>query len=168
MDIEPVPSLTPQQQLAVQYLCLGLPRTLVSQEVGVSRRTLYEWERLPAFQDAVSDYLNEAQTATRMKLRSLASEAVETLRECMTSESSPWPIRYQAASKLLDFVLSEQLPSSPLTKGSKQKGLTDETAQWIRKEILGFDDEPPQKRISPDTLRTIREDVYGIYDSENP
>lgn len=87
----------------------------------------------------------------------------------MTSENSPWPIRYQAASKLLDFVLSEELPSSPATKG-RHKGLSDEAVEIIRGRILGIEPaestDSPEPRISQDTLQAIREQVYGIYEPE--
>jgi hypothetical protein len=157
-------SLTPQQQMAVQYLSLGLPKTLVAQEVGIARRTLYDWERLPEFQAELHVLLSEAETATRMKLRSLASVAVETLQQCMIADEVPWAVRFSAACKVLGLVMQENIAPLPAGQVTKRT-IGSDVLQTIWTEVYGIhEDEPIRKGLSDESAASIRRKVLGIQD----
>jgi hypothetical protein len=152
--------------MAAQYLCLGLPKSLVAQEVGIARRTLYDWERLPEFQVELHRLLSEADAATRMKLRSLAALAVETLQECMTGEDVPWPVRFNSACKVLALVMQEN--AAPLLDGQTtvmKRKIAPEALQMIRAEVYGIhEDESIPKGLSDESAASIRRKVLGIQD----
>jgi hypothetical protein len=133
--------LTPQQRSAVQLYALGVPRAEIASELGINRRTLYDWERYASFQQELSRLLHEAEKDTRVKLRSLATLAVGTLEACMSDSEAPWPSRITAAMKVLSLVLQEDISPMPLPKVQDAK-ITPELLKLIRREVYGIEDPP--------------------------
>lgn len=68
--------LTERQHAAVALLVSGKTYSAVAEELGIDRRTLWEWRQTPAFFDAVEAELTAIRTETRARMSALASKAV--------------------------------------------------------------------------------------------
>jgi hypothetical protein len=75
--------------------------------VGVGRRTAWTWLSTPAFREAYQSASRARLDATVGRLRALASEAVDTLRQALSDDRTSNRIR--AAIALLDLTVKVEL-----------------------------------------------------------
>ena len=79
----PSESLSERQHAAVTLLISGKTYTAVADELGIDRRTLWEWRQLPAFSGTVEAELRAIHEETRTRMCALAERAVNAIGEVM-------------------------------------------------------------------------------------
>ena len=99
------PTLAPAQRLALNALIGGATMTDAARAAGVDRSTVYRWlDGVPGFVAELNrGRLEQAQTL-RAELRGLATDAVRTLRELVTSDATGEAVRLRAALAVLQAV----------------------------------------------------------------
>src|SRR5438034_145165 len=65
-------TLTPKQRAALALLVQGATFAVVSEKIGVDRRTLFEWRRAPEFAAALDAELRALREAGHARMASLA------------------------------------------------------------------------------------------------
>lgn len=97
------PALTPQQETAIASLLTGATLAKAAEAAGVDRTTLWRWLKTDAaFVAEHNRARKEQRDAAQLEVRSLASQAVSTIRELMTNPLAPSAIRLKAALAVLD------------------------------------------------------------------
>jgi len=149
----PAPKLTPEQLNAIDLLILGKTDKEVSNLVGVRRETVTKWHRNPFFTAELNSRREALWTDSKLRLRALASEAIEVLSDGLHHEDMK--IAISAAVHILKTVgLYDTegkgvitLPTTPeealwgrmleektkVYKGTRPDALTDwSTNQWTK------------------------------------
>ena len=75
----PAPGLTPEQLNAIDLLILGKTDREVAEIVGVRRETITKWHKNPFFTAELNVKREELWTDSKLRLKALAHEAVNTL-----------------------------------------------------------------------------------------
>jgi hypothetical protein len=150
----PAPQLTPEQLNAIDLLILGKTDREVSELVGVRRETVTKWHRNPFFTADLNVKREALWKDSKLRLRALASEAVNVLTNGLHSEDEK--IAISAAVHILKTVglydaegkASITLPKTPeeavwaqaledntnSLKGSRPDALTEfSTRNWAEK-----------------------------------
>lgn len=91
--------LTPRQQRAIACLLSSPTIEAASKNAGVSRSTLHEWLKIPAFQEELEQAKRSQFQAAVGQLRSLVPEAIQGLQEL--ARSSNEQIRLRACVEIL-------------------------------------------------------------------
>ncbi len=91
--------LTPRQQQAIACLLSSPTIEAASKNAGVARSTLYEWMRIPAFQEELERAKRRQFQAALGQLRSLVPEAIQGLKEL--ARSSNEQVRLRACVEIL-------------------------------------------------------------------
>jgi hypothetical protein len=145
----PAPRLTPEQLNAIDLLILGKTDREVSNLVGVRRETVTKWHRNPFFTAELNCKREALWADSKLRLRALASEAIEVLSDGLHHEDMK--IAISAAVHILKTIglydtegkESVKLPTTPeealwgqvledktkLIKGSRPDALTDWTTK---------------------------------------
>jgi len=93
-------------------------KTDVALECNVSRMTIFEWEKLPAFTTYLQDLLGEAEAKTRADLNELGGSAVKAIKEMLGDSKVSPGYKLAAAKMVLDHVLGKggklEAPSTPM------------------------------------------------------
>jgi hypothetical protein len=92
-----------QDEILIDALARGLSYEAAGELAGCSGRTVARRMAVAEFARRVSDRRGERVMATTGQLTSLSSEAVETIRGCLESESDQ--VRLSAAKTLLDLAV---------------------------------------------------------------
>ncbi len=150
-DRSPAPRLTPEQLNAIDLLILGKTDREVSEIVGVRRETITKWHKNPFFIAELNVKRDELWTDSKLRLKSLAHEAVNVLTSGL--HSSDEKIAITAAVHILkvtglydgEWKGSLSLPKTPeeavwaqmvqektkLYKGVRPDAFTDwSTREW--------------------------------------
>ena len=153
-DRSPAPRLTPEQLNAIDLLILGKTDREVSEIVGVRRETITKWHKNPFFTADLNTKREALWEDSKLRLRALASEAVNVLTNGLHSEDEK--IAISAAVHILKTVglydvagkTSITLPKTPeeavwaqaledntnSLKGSRPDALTEfSTRNWAEK-----------------------------------
>jgi hypothetical protein len=101
-DRSPAPRLTPEQLNAIDLLILGKTDREVSEIVGVRRETITKWHKNPFFIAELNVKRDELWTDAKLRLKSLAHEAVNVLTNGL--HSSDEKIAITAAVHILKTV----------------------------------------------------------------
>ena len=78
-DRSPAPRLTPEQLNAIDLLILGKTDREVSELIGVRRETVTKWHKNPFFTAELNVKRDALWIDSKLRLRALASEAVNVL-----------------------------------------------------------------------------------------
>jgi DNA-binding CsgD family transcriptional regulator len=150
-DRSPAPRLTPEQLNAIDLLILGKTDKEVAETIGIGRNTISKWYKNAFFIAELNVKREELWVDSKLRLRSLASEAVDVLSHGL--HSSDEKISMAAAVHILKTVglydkegkSSVTLPKTPeeavwaqvveektnYYKGSRPDALTDwSTRDW--------------------------------------
>ena len=92
------------QRRAIRALLAGATMTEAARQAGVTRQTLYRWQKDEFFQAAYDRERMEISEAFREELRGLYREAVETTRDVLRDPNSVPSLRLRAAKVLLDTI----------------------------------------------------------------
>ncbi|HQB08175.1 MAG TPA: hypothetical protein PK712_09965, partial [Rectinema sp.] len=101
-DRSPAPRLTPEQLNAIDLLILGKTDREVSEIVGVRRETITKWHKNPFFTAELNVKREELWRDSKLRLKSLAHEAVNILTNGL--HSSDEKIAITAAVHILKTV----------------------------------------------------------------
>lgn len=93
--------LTERQRAAIALLVAGKTYTAAADELGVNRRTVWEWKQQAAFQAALTTELEALREAVHTRLLALADKAVSALERTLESGDSD-SARVAAARLVLD------------------------------------------------------------------
>lgn len=101
-DRSPAPRLTPEQLNAIDLLILGKTDKEVAETIGVGRNTISKWYKNAFFIAELNVKRDELWTDSKLRLRALASEAVNVLTNGL--HSSDEKIAIMAAVHILKTV----------------------------------------------------------------
>ena len=90
-------AITPRQSIAIERLLNGGTVQGAADAAGVSRKTVYKWLSIPAFQEAINSAQAEAMARLSRALIALGGSAIETLGETMSDKTQPPAVRVRAA-----------------------------------------------------------------------
>jgi len=90
-------AITPRQSIAIERLLNGGTVQGAADAAGVSRKTVYKWLSIPAFQEAINNAQAEAMARLSRALIALGGSAIETLGETMSDKTQPPAVRVRAA-----------------------------------------------------------------------
>lgn len=90
-------AITPRQSIAIERLLNGGTVQGAADAAGVSRKTVYKWLSIPAFQEAINNAQAEAIARLSRALIALGGSAIETLGETMSDKTQPPAVRVRAA-----------------------------------------------------------------------
>lgn len=97
--------LTLKQQQAVNLLIGGRNAAQTARELDLHVNTLYKWNKLPEFQDALKQAEREAMRAVSISLLGLAEKATDTLNGVMDKDSARDSSKVRAADIVLGRLL---------------------------------------------------------------
>ena len=97
--------LTLKQQQAVNLLIGGRNAAQTARELDLHENTLYKWNKLPEFQDALKQAEREAMRAVSISLLGLAEKATVTLNGVMDKDSARDSSKVRAADIVLGRLL---------------------------------------------------------------
>ena len=101
----PKRGLTLKQQQAVNLLIGGRNAAQTARELDLHENTLYKWNKLPEFQDALKQAEREAMRAVSISLLGLAEKATDTLNGVMDKDSARDSSKVRAADIVLGRLL---------------------------------------------------------------
>ena len=183
-DRSPAPRLTPEQLNAIDLLILGKTDREVSELIGVRRETVTKWHKNPFFTAELNVKRDALWIDSKLRLRALASEAVNVLTNGL--HSSDEKIAITSAVHILKTVGlydkegkgSITLPKTPeeavwsqvvedktnLYKGSRPDALTEwSTKKWtedVGKQLAA-------QMLAVEYEEAVREQKREIKDSKN-
>ena len=102
------PKLTPEQLNAIDLLILGKTDREVAEAVGVRRETVTKWHKNPFFSAELSIRREELWSDAKLRLKSLAHEAVNVLTRGLSSQDKK--VAITAAVHILKTVGDRRLP----------------------------------------------------------
>lgn len=94
--------LSQRQQAAINALLRGSTMTDAAKKAKVDRTTLYRWIEDPEFEAVYNRERRDLQATLRRQMSLLAEEAVDTVRNLLTSEEVPASVRLRAAMTVLE------------------------------------------------------------------
>lgn len=101
----------------------------IAAECDVSRQTLWEWRRQPAFREALEEYQSNALRDVRLRLTRLGEKACSTLESALDGDESAQK-GVTAAREVLDRIGASFTP--PLTDGQEPRELPRNTGNpWL-------------------------------------
>ena len=124
----------------------GTKMTQIAAEVGVTERTIQAWKNKPDWKDLESLMAESivADSAEEISgtIRKLVRQSFYFLEKVLTSDSEEINIKHklQASGQVLSL-LRYQIPWQFEDKEEKKSGLSHDTIDIIRKEILGIENE---------------------------
>ncbi|MGP7815548.1 phBC6A51 family helix-turn-helix protein [Niallia sp. 01092] len=132
--------LTEQQDEAACLLAYGgMEKQMIAKAVGVSRTTLYKWEKKPEFIEAVDIYKRDKKNVSRSLMLGLLEEAVKVQAALLKSEDES--IRLKASDRIVQHVLGKPSSSIELTTNlNNNEGSTP-------KDILEMEDEEFERKM---------------------
>ena len=183
-DRSSAPQLTPEQLNAIDLLILGKTDREVSELVGVRRETITKWHKNPFFIAELNSRREGLWTDSKLRLRALASEAVEVLSNGLHSEDEK--IAISAAVHILKTVglydvegkISITLPKTPeeavwaqaledntnSIKGSRPDALTEfSTRNWAE----GVGAKISAQMLAMEYEKAVKEQKKELKDSKN-
>ena len=122
--------LTLTQCKAIAALVSGQNVTDAAKQAGVDRSTLHRWLKSdPRFVAAYNQERADQQSALREQLHSLASDAVDTVRELLSGEETPPAVRLRAALAVIGTARSRPDSIGPTEPEDVQR-------QWEQAAVL--------------------------------
>lgn len=97
--------LTPKQNAAIVALLSQKTMKAAARSAGVNEVTLWRWLQEPEFQAAYTKARRETVKQAIARLQQSAAQAVDTLKEVMTSKKALDFARVSAAKAILDYSL---------------------------------------------------------------
>jgi transposase-like protein len=131
--------LTPRQQRAIACLLSSPTIEAASKKAGVSRSTLYEWLKIPAFQEELEWTKRSQFQAAVGQLRSLVPEAIQGLKDL--AQSSNEQIRLRACVEILKAATNAYGSQAPLPFTLGGSALEVSTDQKGKLDLSGLSEE---------------------------
>src|SRR6266568_1261382 len=78
--------LKPTQKRALRLLANGKRPSQVARELGIGRRTLWNWRHLPQFEKQLSRYMQELEEYSERKEKQALAQAWDSIINMMTSK----------------------------------------------------------------------------------
>ncbi|GAB4211804.1 MAG: hypothetical protein OHK0012_04920 [Synechococcales cyanobacterium] len=132
-----IPDLLPNQALAAQMIALGTPYTLVAAECGVDRQTIRRWRQLPEFKEYLGSLVEETDTAARHKIQTKINLALDSVMTALSDPSCPWAVKLGAATLVLRLA-EDWKPPVHVKEESRVACLSPDTLKFIRSEVYGL------------------------------
>ena len=130
------------QRKAADLLLDGWTITRVSQYLEVSRMSLYKWKKLPAWQEYVAEQTGEGLEARNHRVQRTIDLALAQIQAALVDPEIVPLKRAELAIKWLTLIKESVTQAAAATPA------------------------PPARAISLETLKLIREQVYGLYDDD--
>lgn len=150
-EINPDSGLTILQEKAALLLASGESITSVSEELGLNRSTIYEWQKKITFQCFINSIRKEHQEATINRILQLHKKALEALENCMASDNDL--IRFKAATWIIEKANEISVSSSDAREILKEEATTIKNPmEWNTKEVY-FDEAKYKKLLKENGLK---------------
>jgi transposase-like protein len=104
-----VSEVTQPEDQAVMLLAAGKSMTACAEQVGISRKTLYNWRQDPAFKKRVADLRSEMFDEATGQMVAGAGEAAATILSLALKPHSNAAVRLNACKAVLGFVSEHQI-----------------------------------------------------------
>jgi len=114
--------LTPRQARAAAMVASGQSVTETSEAVRVHRATLWEWTKLPAFQQHMNDLRQAAWRSARDRMRENAARAAQVLGDIL-QDAAARPQDRIAAARVVLAAAGPLFPGDGITDGVERRGL---------------------------------------------
>lgn len=111
--------LTPTQEKACILLASGTPFASVAEAVGITRQTLWVWQKQTTFECYLNRQRKETQNLLTQNLFSLAMDAVEAIRDSLHSENEG--VRLRAAQWVADRLQGVEITRTDAIEVAKQE-----------------------------------------------
>lgn len=105
---------------AIELIAKGLKKSDIAKELKIGRTTLYYWEQLPEFKEALNVLEQEFKDQVRRKLNYGAISAADTLIDLVTKANSE-RVKREAASDILDRTHGKAADKIELTQKEEDK-----------------------------------------------
>lgn len=129
--------LTPQQIKALDLLALGAKYTSVAEQVGCSRKTLYNWLDAPDFKGELQTLMRLRREETIAELRALSGQAVTTLKQVLADPDTPPAVLANTAFRILAMTMQEGLVAEIPGAGRKDGAIDPEVLERVSEAIYG-------------------------------
>lgn len=123
--------LTPTQEKACILLASGTPFASVAEAVGITRQTLWVWQKQTTFECYLNRQKKETQSLLTQSLFSLATDAVEAIRDSLHSENEG--VRLRAAQWVADRLQGVEITRTDAIEVARQEATYsdgDPLADW--------------------------------------
>jgi len=131
--------LTDLQRRACELILSGWTMTKTANYLEVSRLSIYNWKRLPEWNEYANEIKNEIFDSRINQIRTIASLSLEIIENALKDDSFSTMKRADLAIKWLSLFKDN-------IKLNQQEEIAKPTT------------------IDPQVLKQIREQIYGIYD----
>jgi hypothetical protein len=123
--------LTPRQARAAAMLASGRRVSATAKAVPVHRATLWEWTKLPAFQQHMNDLRQAAWRSARDRMRENAARAAQVLGD-MLQDAAARPQDRIAAARVVLAATGPLFPEDGTTDAVEGRGLAPvaQTSDW--------------------------------------
>src|SRR5690348_11553910 len=93
------PKLTEKQKAAIELMVLGRSMNAEAQAIEIDRKTLYNWRRLEAFQEALDDRRRELWASAGDRLAAMVHPSLDVLQQHLDDRYDR--ARFRAAATVL-------------------------------------------------------------------
>jgi len=130
------------KRTAADLLLAGWTITRIAQYLEVSRMSIYKWKKLRSWQEYVAEQTGEGLESRGYRTRRVVDIALETVESALTDPEIAPLKRAELGIKWLALIRESVIQAAAATPA------------------------PPARAISSETLKLIREQVYGLYDDD--
>jgi hypothetical protein len=131
-------SLTLNQQKVLALLSAGSTLTHAAESVGIHRNTVANWQRLPAFREAIDRANAERASFWGGQAAGLAADAVAAIRAILSDPKTPAAVRLKAAQVILEKATSPLRSMNRVPGASPQEEACQETPETSQPAQAGF------------------------------
>lgn len=139
--------LTPQQEQASIMLASGSSLADVANKLGINRKTLYQWQRLPTFECFYNMQCKDYQDEVKNGLLGLHKQAIDTITKLI--DSSNEVTRLKASIWVLDKIASLNIGSTDVRAVLKEQ-CTDKEFGFESIDEVGYRKKLKMYRLSED------------------
>jgi transposase len=141
--VEAPASISAQQEQAIGLMVAGTSATDAAARVGVSRATLYRWQReAPQFIAAWNGWRRDVSQSARSRLLNLAEDAVKAVQGAIQQGDAK--LAFQLLKHMNLFAQEPQGSDDPEVIRRETKLAQREKAQELARQELGLDLDPMQ------------------------
>ncbi len=158
------------QRRAADLMISGWKITTIANYLEVSRPTLYAWKKLPEWQEYIKEQSGEALNARGHRIQRILDLALEQIEGALIDPEIAPLKRAELALKWLSLLRENMGDASfKLADELPKRVIDQDTIKMIREKVYGiYDPEPaPKKGLSQSTIEIIERDILGI-DPEVP
>lgn len=149
-NLSNIGDLTENQLLAIELKIKGLNNTQISKQLGVTRQSIYNWEKNERFVAMLEKTQKDYLSAYSRKIMNYIPLAVQTLVDVMNDDGAKYDEKIKASRAILDY--------SNIKKG----GIQDESnsvSNVSQPTLIVINPEPPKEKREVETVEEINREI---------